>query len=452
MLNRVASAVILFPMTSYTTDTPIYALSTPFAPSALAVVRCSGDNTIEMLSKAFSSPSKLLAAKTNTLVHGYLLDGEGKRIDEVQLCVYHKGHGYTAEEAVEIMAHGSLAGLKRIFICLEELGFRPAERGEFTFRAFMHGRMDLTQAEAVEEIVSAKGVTAQAAALSRLEGSLKKVLMDIKGEILDILSSLEVQLDYAEDEILEDWVFPSGQVAEIKARLNAIIGTYSTSKLYAEGAKVVLAGSANAGKSSLFNLLVKENRAIVSAIPGTTRDYIETWIQIGGIPVRLFDTAGLRSGSDEIEEEGIRRSRSLMEEADLIVYLVDSSSPVPPEEFSSHMIVVYSKSDVSPLPGRLQISSVTGEGVEALTSAIASFLSKGKQGMGSDVSIESERQCRLLKKTVEDLEYAEAHSEVPVDLMALCFQDCLADLGEVTGEVTTEDVLDNLFSRFCVGK
>ena len=159
----------------------------------------------------------------------------------------------------------------------------------------MHGRMDLTQAEAVEEIIESKGITSQQAAISRLEGKLKNVLLSLKEEIINILASLEVQLDYAEDEILEDWLFPSEEIKSIKDRLKTIVGTYKTSKLYSEGAKVVLAGATNAGKSSLFNLLVKENRAIVSDIPGTTRDYIETWLTLEGIPIRLFDTAGLRA-------------------------------------------------------------------------------------------------------------------------------------------------------------
>lgn len=439
-------------MNNYSTDTPIYALATPLAPSALAVIRTSGQDSISLLANAFSRSKALLKAQTNTMVYGSILAQDGTTIDEVQLCVYHKGHGYTAEEAVEIMAHGSIAGLKRLFLRLEELGFKPAKRGEFTFRAFMHGRMDLTQAEAVEEIIESKGITSQQAAISRLEGKLKNVLLSLKEEIINILASLEVQLDYAEDEILEDWLFPSEEIKSIKDRLKTLVGTYKTSKLYSEGAKVVLAGATNAGKSSLFNLLVKENRAIVSDIPGTTRDYIETWLTLEGIPIRLFDTAGLRASSDLIEEEGIKRSQSLMEEADLIVYLVDSEHPLLPEKVNNKMLVVYSKFDKIAHPGQLSISTLTGEGVAELVKRIVAILTEGKAQFNGELAIESERQEKLLSKVIEDLEDTEKHQDVSVDLMALYFQEVLRDLGEVTGEVTTDDILETLFSRFCVGK
>lgn len=270
-------------MDAYTTDEPIYALATPYAPSAIAVVRTSGDDAIEMISRAFSGAKRLLAAQNATLVHGRLRDASGSDVDEVVLAVYRKGHGYTGEEAVEINAHGSLRGLDRIFRLLEELGFRKAKKGEFTYRAFMHGRLDLTQAEAVEELISAKSESVQAAALDRLEGSLKKKLQDIRRRLLMMSASLEVQLDYAEDEILEDWVMPTAELNAIISELSRIRATYDASALWREGAKVVLAGETNAGKSSLFNLLTKEERAIVSPVRGTTRDYLEADTMIHGI-------------------------------------------------------------------------------------------------------------------------------------------------------------------------
>ena len=333
-------------MTSYNVDEPIYAPATAYAPSALAVIRLSGKNTIEMLSQAFSSPSRLNKAASKTLVHGYILDEENVRIDEVVLAVYREGSGYTGEEAVEISCHGSLVVLRRLFTRLEQLGFKRAEKGEFTFRAFMHGRMDLTQAEAVEEIIRSKSEKSQEKALDRLSGKLRDSLTDIKTRLVDILASLEVQLDYAEDEIIDEWVFPEAEVSSIISSLKALSSTYGASRIYREGAKVVLAGAANAGKSSLFNLLVKEDRAIVSPVPGTTRDFIETWIDLDGIPVRLFDTAGLRSSDDMVESEGIRRSEALMDDADLIIYLVDPDDALLPENIDSERtLVVYSKRD-----------------------------------------------------------------------------------------------------------
>ncbi len=440
-------------MTSYNVDEPIYAVATAYAPSALAVIRLSGKNTIEMLSRAFSSPSRLNKAGSKTLVHGYILDDDNVRIDEVVLAVYREGSGYTGEEALEISCHGSLVVLRRLFARLEQLGFRRAEKGEFTFRAFMHGRMDLTQAEAVEEIIRSKSEVSQEKALDRLSGKLRDSLSAIKTRLVDILASLEVQLDYAEDEIIDEWVFPEAEVSSIIASLKALSSTYGASRIYREGAKVVLAGAANAGKSSLFNLLVKEDRAIVSPVPGTTRDFIETWIDLDGIPVRLFDTAGLRSSDDVVESEGIRRSEALMDDADLIIYLVDPDDALLPEDIDrERTLVVYSKRDKRRMADDLSISSVTGEGVSELIDEVKERLMGLSPQEEGGLSIDSERQYSYLLSCIDALESAERSKDAPVDIMAMFFQSALESLGYITGEVTTEDLLDTLFSKFCLGK
>lgn len=440
-------------MTSYNVDEPIYAPATAYAPSALAVIRLSGRNTIEMLSHAFSSPSRLKKAASKTLVHGYILDEENVRIDEVVLAVYREGSGYTGEEAVEISCHGSLVVLRRLFTRLEQLGLKRAEKGEFTFRAFMHGRMDLTQAEAVEEIIHSKSEISQEKALDRLSGKLRDSLAAVKTRLVDILASLEVQLDYAEDEIIDEWVFPEAEVSSIISSLKALSSTYGASRIYREGAKVVLAGAANAGKSSLFNLLVKEDRAIVSPVPGTTRDFIETWIDLDGIPVRLFDTAGLRSSDDMVESEGIRRSEALMDDADLIIYLVDPDDALLPENIDSdRTLVVYSKRDKRRMADDLSISSVTGEGVSELIDEVKERLMGLSPQEEGGLSIDSERQYSYLLSCIDALESAERSKDAPVDIMAMFFQSALESLGYITGEVTTEDLLDTLFSKFCLGK
>lgn len=437
-------------MDAYTTDEPIYALATPYAPSAIAVVRTSGDDAIEMISRAFSGAKRLLAAQNATLVHGRLRDASGSDVDEVVLAVYRKGHGYTGEEAVEINAHGSLRGLDRIFRLLEELGFRKAKKGEFTYRAFMHGRLDLTQAEAVEELISAKSESVQAAALDRLEGSLKKKLQDIRRRLLMMSASLEVQLDYAEDEILEDWVMPTEELDAIISELSRIRATYDASALWREGAKVVLAGETNAGKSSLFNLLTKEERAIVSPVRGTTRDYLEADTIIHGIPVRLYDTAGLRESDDEIEMEGIRRSERLIREADLVLYLV---APGDSEEVSwdTPTITVRTKSDLSRGEG-LSVSVKSGEGLDELLDEIKRRLTEGRGDFSSSVIIDSERQKDALDRLLSQLEFLVSHGDESYDIIALFFQSALSVLGEITGEVTSEELLDTLFSNFCLGK
>lgn len=442
----------LFAMHSYVTNEPIYALATPYAPSALAIIRASGDNVISLLAPFFSRKKSLLNAESGTLVHGYITDKAGEKVDEVVTAIYRKGHGYTGEEAFEITCHGSLAGIRKIMLTLREAGFREALPGEFTFRAFMHGRMDLTQAEAVEEIIKSRSMKGQQLALERLEGRLGKALSDIRERLLFILASLEVQLDYAEDEIPEDWAFPTAEVENIENTLEKLSATYDASRLYRDGAKVVLAGAANAGKSSLFNLLVKEERAIVSPVPGTTRDFIEAWCEIGGFPVRLYDTAGLRESGDIVEEEGIRRSERLIREADIVIYLVDPAFPVLPSSVTDRMLLVWSKDDEGLRHEGLSISSVTGEGISALIDEVVKRLSTVSNIAEGELAIDSRRQKDDIEECIEALEEAKRSSSAGYDIIALCFQQALSAIGRITGEFTSEELLDKLFSEFCVGK
>ena len=435
-------------MTGYTTEEPIYALATPFSPSALAVIRTSGTDAISLVQKVFKG--RLTGRPNGTAVHGWIVDKNREKVDEVVALLYNHGHGYTGEEAVEIMCHGSLPVIKKISTTLEEAGFRLALKGEFTYRAFLGGRMDLTEAEAVEELVSAKGERGRKDALSRLSGSIKNEADKAKDEIINILASLEVQLDYGEDDIPEEWIFPRERVDAIINRLEKIRSTYASSRLYSQGAKVVLAGSTNAGKSSLFNALLKENRAIVSSVAGTTRDYIETECEMNGIPVRLFDTAGLRSSGDEIEKEGILRSKELMDDADLVVYVL-APGEVEPEEKMENAIYIHSKSDIAPGEG-ITFSSITGEGLDKVVDAITTFLSRDKRSVSDVPVIESERQERKLGETIDALKDAEKARDCSVDIIALYFQSALSALSELTGETTSDDILEVLFSSFCLGK
>lgn len=439
-------------MENYSLDSPIYAPATAMSPSALAVIRTSGTGTIDLLSEAFSAPKRLRNAKNMTLVHGYIRSAQGEDIDEVVLSVWHSGSGYTGEEAVEIGCHGSLPVVRAISKRLEEVGFALAKKGEFTFRAFMHGRMDLTQAEAVEEIVKARSGEEGRLALQRLEGRLRRRLEGLRERLKNILASLEVQLDYAEDEILDDWVFPEDEVGSIISELDSLIATFSANRIRREGARVVLAGQANAGKSSLFNLLVNEERAIVSPVAGTTRDFIETWIDLEGIPVHLYDTAGLREAGDGIEAEGIKRSRELIDSADLVICLLEPGSGLPEGLDDEKTIFVHSKSDLSKPSDGLAISSLTGEGMEALANEVARRLGEKASESHSDVVIDSQRQRDSLVECRKALCDARDSIGQSVDIMALFFQSALESLGMITGEVTNDELLDTLFSNFCLGK
>lgn len=479
---------------SYDTNDIIYALATAWGKSAIAVVRVSGDGCIEVLSKAFSSSRRLKAAKTNTAVYGRLADPkDGLPIDDVVVTVYRDGHGYTGEEAFEVSCHGGLQVVRAVLSLLEGLGFRKALAGEFTLRAFLHGKMDLTKAEAVEELIESKGRTGQTMALNRLNGSLFKAISNIKGILVGIMSTVEVQLDYSEDEIGEDLSFPFQELEKAMDAVGRIKATYSAGRLYSQGARIVLAGPTNAGKSSLFNYFLKEERSIVSSVEGTTRDFIEAQCTIDGIPVRLYDTAGFRDlpskdeeGQDGIEAQGMKRSRSLLEDADIILYMVgpekdgsgaagpDGEVPCAPHALpvenlaaDPRCIVVYSKADiVHPVQDKrkdvskdgrkaVSVSVVTGEGFQGLCSEISRRLTQDIQVQGDDgLVIESERQRIDLERCQKALDAAmmAAKHDVPLDIISMDIQEAIEALGEITGEVTTDDILDRIFGTFCVGK
>ena len=436
-------------MAHYVTEEPIYALATPYSPSALAVIRASGEGVLSLFQPYFTG--KLLKASSSSAVHGFIVGKDGHRIDEVVVLKYEEGHGYTSEEAFEIMCHGSLPVIRSVSMLLEEIGIREALKGEFTYRAFMHGRMDLTEAEAVEEIVSSKTAKGAGEALERLSGSILAEAEKAKDSILNILASLEVQLDYGEDEIPEDWVFPSEEISALRSRLLKIASTFRSSRFWTEGAVVVIAGRTNAGKSSLYNAILKENRAIVSPVEGTTRDYIETNAEIAGIPVRLFDTAGLRNTDESVEAEGIRRTESLMDKADLIVYVIDSASEDTAPS-GSNVLTVYSKLDITGKRSGLAFSSVTGEGLEDVLDAIAGRLTENLESVEDVPQIASDRQRKKFEEAAETLLEAERNQDFGYDVIAMYLQSALTSIGELTGEVTGEDVLDRLFSSFCLGK
>ncbi|MDC7229064.1 MAG: tRNA uridine-5-carboxymethylaminomethyl(34) synthesis GTPase MnmE [Sphaerochaetaceae bacterium] len=442
-------------MREYVTDDIIYALATPWAQSALAVIRVSGEGCKALLATRFSRPKALKEAGNATLVHGYLQDEAGKKLDEVVAAVYTEGHGYTLEEAIEFSCHGSLAVIKEILALFSRLGMRSAEGGEFTFRAFLHGRLDLTQAEAVQELVVSQSERSRALALGRLEGSLKERISSLKQQLMQVMAAVEVQLDYAEDE-LDAFVFPRAQLVDLITQLHHLSETYQVGKLYKSGARIVLAGSTNAGKSSLFNLLLKQERSIVSPVKGTTRDYIEADLSIEGIPIRLYDTAGLRESSDSIESEGIKRTERLIGQADLVVFLVDSTMMGHVPEEDERTLVVYNKSDLArPPKGKLAISAQSGEGVDRLLHEISTRLTSGFSVSGDELLIiESERQYQLLDASEVALGRALelVDEDIPLDITAVELGEALDNLGQLTGEVTPSDILETIFSGFCVGK
>lgn len=452
-------------MRNFDADDIIYAPATAWAMGAIAVIRVSGEGCIEAISPDFkvAGGKDLNERASATATYGSL-----KNLDDCVITIYRGSRSYTGEESLEISCHGGLQTVKEILSYLAEKGFRKAEGGEFTLRAFLHGKMDLTRAEAVNELILSRSEVSKAMALDRLNGSLYRRIQQIRDRLLSVMGKLEVQLDYSEDEIGEDLTFPREEIEASVSDMDALIRSFSAGRLYSQGAKVVICGRTNAGKSSLFNLFLKQDRAIVSPIKGTTRDFLEAQCTVNSIPIRLYDTAGFRDSlerealEDGIEKEGIRRSEELVDSADLVIYMTDASEPVDEKFDLSRCIKVLNKADIAseesfrtPFDSYLRLSVSTGEGFNELCSRLAEKLEEGITLPSSgDPVIENERQKANLERASHSLCSALSKEEegLPLDLIALDVQEALEALGEITGEVTTDDILDNIFSNFCVGK
>ncbi len=455
---------------NYNTDDAVAALATGWEESAIAVIRTSGSESINLSAGVFSNKKGLLNAEGGTIVYGYVIDPEtGARVDEVLAAVFRVPRSYTGENSVEFFCHGGIPAVSAVLSTLKRAGFRDAAPGEFTMRAFINGKLDLTRAEAVHEIVTAKTAKAHSLALNRLSGALEKRIEKLKKSVLNMLSAVELLLDYPEDELdgqAGEYPLDSEEVEALRAEVDRLADSFRAGKVFRDGVPAALAGRTNAGKSSLFNLLLREDRAIVSEVHGTTRDYIESWITVNGIPLRLFDTAGLRSPDNSVEAEGIKRSGEVISGAGIVVYLVDSSQGLNVEDQAflnnfnekDRLIRVWSKIDAgggsaAAPEGFIPVSSVTGEGLQLLEQAL-SEAALGKKGLDDSVVIDSLRQRDLLQRASEALSRSRdaAEEEAPVDAVAMELRDALDALGEITGEVSSADILDNIFSNFCVGK
>ncbi|GMO44524.1 MAG: hypothetical protein Ta2F_19080 [Termitinemataceae bacterium] len=357
---------------AYNDDSCIAAIATALGKSALAIVRTSGIGCIEQLAKIFSAPQKLLKAKGNTVVYGWICEGS-RKIDEVLISVYRTPNSLTGEDAADINCHGGTAAPQAVLKTLMQSGFRAALPGEFSLRAFINGKIDLTKAESVMEIVSAKTDAARDRSVTRLSGVLHNNINKIKDIVLSVLIEIELLLDYSELDGVgneEDSGLNNDQqkrLIEVDALLMLLLDSYKTEKIYRDGALVVIAGRPNAGKSSLFNLLLKEDRSIVTEIAGTTRDWIDDYIDIDGIPVRLADTAGLHRANGEVEKIGIERSLSLIQNADLILYVIDWTKGMTSDDiqfFNDHknlqnkIIILQNKIDIIGVPLQNIISSI----------------------------------------------------------------------------------------------
>ena len=443
----------------YGSDTPLRTLQTlPGAPSlCLPVLETQGGglDLTHPLKNPESGGPKTVARQ--------------QKIDEVVVTYFAKPRSYTTDDIIEISAHGSPVVLRHIVEIALGQGARLAEPGEFTMRAFLNGRIDLTQAEAVRDLIESQTLHQAKVAAQQLEGALSRRLQPIKQKLVELIALLEAGIDFAEDDIS---VLPSRQilqhVAEVKTPLEELARSFAYGKLVHEGLTLAIVGRPNVGKSSLFNRLVERERAIVTATPGTTRDLVTETVAIGGIPVKLVDTAGIRAALDEAESIGIKKSMEALADADLVLVVVDASQPLSNEDrellkqtASRAAILVENKADLkakavgqeAPTQTSIRTSALTGQGIAELRAAILQHVSGGG-GSAESGFLTNARHAALVRDSLAALNKAESavHHQIPHEMLLLDLYGALRPLDEITGATTNDDILNLIFSRFCIGK
>jgi tRNA modification GTPase len=454
----------------YVRDT-IAAISTPVGEGGIGIVRVSGPASLPIARNIFRAKSNG-GLKSHRFSYGEVVDPEsGDLVDEAML-VFMKGpNSYTREDVLEIQCHGGTLVVSRILSLVNSLGARLAEPGEFTKRAFLNGRIDLVQAEAVMDVIASRTDASLTLAQHQREGLLSHRISTVKEGIIYALAYVEALIDFPEDDVdvaVETDVL--GRVAPALSELDALIDGFDEGRVIRDGVSVVIAGKPNVGKSSLLNTLLKEKRAIVTSVPGTTRDLIEEVVNINGLPVKLLDTAGIRDSEDQVEQEGVRLTLDRIPKADLVLFVVDNSSDFTAEDEailqaigSKPMVVVLNKNDldaraevsVNKQATTVAISTVTGAGVPELRDAISQAFMHGKAIDSREyVAVSKARHRDALLKARQALQRFVQNLEagVNMELLPIDLREALDAVGEVTGETTADDVLDRIFSSFCIGK
>ncbi|MBE1556520.1 tRNA uridine-5-carboxymethylaminomethyl(34) synthesis GTPase MnmE [Sporosarcina limicola] len=456
----------------------IAAISTPMGEGAIAIVRLSGDEAVQIVDYIFRSPSgkKLKEEKSHTIHYGHLTDPiSGEIVEEVMVSLMKAPKTFTREDVVEVNCHGGLVTVKRVLQLVLKEGARLAEPGEFTKRAFLNGRVDLSQAEAVMDLIRAKTDRAMNVALNQMEGKLSRLVGELRQALLETLAQVEVNIDYPEYDDVEEMTVPLmiEKSTWVKSEIDKLLHTSSQGKILREGLSTVIIGRPNVGKSSLLNSLVQENKAIVTHIAGTTRDIIEEYVNVRGVPLRLVDTAGIRETEDIVERIGVERSRQVLKEADLILLVLDSSEELPEEDIrlfeavsGMDTIVVINKTDLPQkinLPKVMELvgngkvvttSLLKDEGVDELEEAIAGLFFEGNIESGDLTYVSNARHIALLhnaRATIEDAINA-AEAGVPVDMIQIDVTRTWEILGEIIGDTVQESLINQLFAQFCLGK
>lgn len=435
----------------------------------------SGKNCFEILEKIFIPKVKqeINEIKGYTMKYGNIVDNE-KIIDEVLVSYFKAPKSYTAENMCEINSHGGSIIMKKILeLCLNN-GADLAEPGEFTKRAFLNGRIDLLQAESVIDLINAKTEKEAQTGIKQLEGDLSKEISEIKQEILDVMVNIEVAIDYPEYDV-ED--VTNNQISEmlkrVKNRLIKLEKSFDEGKIIKEGIKTAIIGKPNAGKSSLLNAILREERAIVTEYEGTTRDTIEEFVNINGIPLKLIDTAGIREAKDEVEKIGIQKTREIANSADLIIAIFDSTKEMTEEDLeileiakNKKSIIILNKIDLKQVLDEndenlkefkdniIKISALNKIGIDKIYEQVTKLFRLNEINLGSELVITNIRQKNLISKAIENVKNTEQtiFNNMPLDIIAINIKDILENLGSITGEIMSDEIIDEIFSKFCLGK
>lgn len=455
------------------TDT-IAAISTGMTSSGIGIVRMSGPDAVEIADKVYDSRNgkKLADMPTHTIHYGYIRDGE-EYIDEVLVMLMRGPRSFTAEDTVEINCHGGVYAMNRILELVIRKGARPAEPGEFTKRAFLNGRIDLSQAEAVIDVINAKNEYALKSSVSQLKGSVLKAIREIREKMIYHIAYIESALDDPEHISLDGYPEQlEEQVDQWKSKIQALIASSENGKRMKEGIRTVIVGKPNAGKSSLLNVLLGEERAIVTDIAGTTRDVLEEQMSMSGISLNIVDTAGIRDTEDVVEKIGVKKAKTYAMDADLIIYVVDSSTRLDENDeeiiemiWDRKAIVLLNKVDLDPVTTEemirarvdkpvILISAKEERGIDQLEQTVRDMFYDGKISFNDEIYITNMRQKAALSEALESLEQVTVsiQNQMPEDFFSIDLMNAYEELGSITGETVGEDLVNEIFSKFCMGK
>lgn len=446
----------------------IAAISTPAGNGGVGIIRISGNDSLKIIDRIFK-PVKKGEIRPFSFKLGHIYDEEGKIIDQVLVSYFKAPKSYTGEDVCEINCHGGNVAMKKILETVLKNGAVMAEGGEFTKRAFLNGKLDLTQAEAVIELINSKSEKESMASIKQLDGKLGQEIKNIENEIVGLLADIEANIDYPEYEDIEE--VRREKIIEVLRnqieKLSKLEKSFESGKILKNGVLTAIVGKPNVGKSSLLNALLKEDRAIVTEIPGTTRDTIEEYVTIKGISLRLMDTAGIRKTSDIVENIGVEKSKKALEEAELVLLLIDGNVGVTDEDKKIYNeiknkphILIINKTDLECKEinisdeNTVRISTKTGDGLEQLENKIEELFNTKNLDTENEIIITNIRHKDLISKTIKGLNSAIEAIEtgIPIDMISINIKDAIKSLGEMLGESVSEDVLNKIFEKFCVGK